>query len=293
MNDAPIPVDPTQPSVNPIPPGEGPGDNPVDPDDPRDPPLDPNNFIPAQTGEDSSPFAPLDLTPFFGDPDGSDEVTLFVDPADLPSGLTFDPVTGIISGTPDSDASQGSPNGDGVYEVEITATDPSGETFTTTVVYTVTNPVPVLDTPIGPQAALDNDVISIPSDFSDPDGDVLTYTATGLPVGLTIDPATGEISGTVDNSASQFGPNNDGVYTITVTADDGEGGTVTDTFDLTITNPVPTAVDDVITSSEDEPDVTGNVILENDNDPDGDDLIVTEVNNACLLYTSPSPRDRG
>ena len=135
---------------------------------------------------------------------------------------------------------------------------------------------------------------------------------TGLPAGLTIDPDTGEISGTADNSASQGGPNSDGVYTITVTADDGEGGTVTDTFDLTISNPAPIAVNDVNTSSEDGPDATGNVILENDSDPDGDDLIVTEVNSDaanvgqatagsngglftintdCLLYTSPSPRD--
>ncbi|GAB1399698.1 hypothetical protein MASR1M66_11510 [Aminivibrio sp.] len=40
--------------------------------------------------------------------------------------------------------------------------------------------------------------------FSDPDAtDVLTYSAAGLPAGLSIDPVTGVISGTIDNSASQ------------------------------------------------------------------------------------------
>ena len=38
--------------------------------------------------------------------------------------------------------------------------------------------------------------------FSDVDGDTLSYGATGLPAGLTIDPDTGEISGTVTAPAS-------------------------------------------------------------------------------------------
>ena len=201
-------------------------------------------------------------------------MTLSIDEADLPAGLSFDPLTGILSGTLDPSASQGAPNG--VFEIPVTATDESGETFTTILTYTVTNPAPVVDTPIGPMAALDGDVVSIASDISDPDGDVLTYSATGLPAGLSIDLVTGEITGATDNSASQGGPNADGIYTITVTADDGEGGTVTDTFEYTVTNPAPTAVDDALSASEDMA-VTGNVITANDSDPDGDVLNVTEV----------------
>jgi len=136
--------------------------------------------------------------------------------------------------------------------------------------------------PVVAETAEDNETISIPTMFSDPDGDDLTYTVTGLPAGLMIDPMTGEITGTIDNSASQGGPNSDGVYTITVTADDGEGGTVTDTFTLTVTNPAPDAVDDSLTATEDDTAAMGNVFADNGNgldvDPDGDDIVVSEVN---------------
>ena len=268
-NDGPIPVDPTRP-VAPI----GEPNLPVDPTDPRDPPLDPNNYIPAQTGTDSSAVTPLDLTPYFGDPDASDSVTLSIDPADLPSGLSFDPATGVLSGTLDSSASQGAPTG--VFEIPVTAMDESGETFTTTLTYTVANPDPVVDAPIGAMSAADAETVSIASIFSDPDGDVLSYTATGLPAGLSIDPVTGVISGTIESSASQGGPNSDGVYSVSVTADDGEGGTVMDTFEYVISNPAPTAGDDALSASEDAA-VSGNVITANDSDPDGDVLTITEV----------------
>ena len=55
--------------------------------------------------------------------------------------------------------------------------------------------------------------------FTDPDGDTLTYSATGLPAGLSINATTGVISGTLAIDASVTSP-----YTINVTADDGEGG---------------------------------------------------------------------
>ena len=191
----------------------------------------------------------------------------------MPAGLSIDPATGEITGTLHNSASQ--LNG-GVYVVSVTANDGNGGTTTDEFTLSVTNPAPVVDTPIGPMAASDGDVVSIESAFSDPDGDVLNYSAIGLPAGLSIDPTTGEITGTVDNSASQGGPNSDGVYSVTVTADDGEGGTVTDMFEYTVTNPAPTAGDDALTASEDMT-ISGNVITANDSDPDGDVLNIIEV----------------
>ena len=113
------------------------------------PPADPTNFIPAQTAVDSAVVTPLDLTPFFDDVD-ADPLTLTIDPADLPAGLTFNGT--MISGTPDADASQGGMNG--VYEIPVLVDDGNGGTFTTNVTYTVTNPVPVVDTAVVAEVAV-------------------------------------------------------------------------------------------------------------------------------------------
>jgi len=96
--------------------------------------------IPAQMADDSVDLMPLDVTGFFDDVDGED--LTFTSP-DTPSWMNIDPVTGVITGTPPADASQGGPNNDGVYEVTIVATDPDGESVETTVTYTITNPPPV------------------------------------------------------------------------------------------------------------------------------------------------------
>ena len=246
----------------------------VDPNDPNNP----NPTIPAQTGDDSVALTDLDVSPFFDDVDG--ETLSFTSP-DIPSWMSINPATGVITGTPPADASQGGPNGDGIYVITIVATDPDGQQVTTQVTYTISNPIPVVDIPIGPRTAVDGETLSIPTAISDPDGDVLTYTVTGLPAGLSIDPATGEIAGTIDNSASQV---NDGLYIIAVTADDGQGGVITDTFELTVINPGPIAVDDALTASEDDVLISGNVFNDNgaglDTDPDGDAFSVVAIDGA-------------
>jgi len=173
------------------------------------------------------------VTPYFGDPDSPDAVTLSVIPTDLPSGLTFDPLTNTISGTPDADASQnGDPGTPGVYTIPITATDPNGVTFTTNLVYTIINPVPVVTVNIPDQEGVDGFDIALETapHFEDPDNDGLTYSGVGLPPGLNIDPLTGLISGTLDGNASNGGPNTDGFYPVTITVDDGQGGVVSTVF---------------------------------------------------------------
>ncbi|WP_176090516.1 VCBS domain-containing protein, partial [Achromobacter anxifer] len=109
-------------------------------------------------------------------------------------------------------------------------------------------------------------------------GDTLTYTASGLPPGLTLDPATGLITGKLDSSASQGG--NHGVYDIVVTATDASGASVTQSFTWDVKNPAPVAKDDTGTTDE---DTSLNVdaahgVLANDADPDGDTIRVSEVN---------------
>ena len=105
--------------------------------------------------------------------------------------------------------------------------------------------------------------------FSDPDAtDSLTFDDNNtLPPGLTIHPTTGLISGTLDNDASQGGP-----YTVEITASDGNGGSVVQSFEWAVTNPLPVASDDSYGADEDDADATVGNVLGNDNDPDNDGL---------------------
>ncbi|WP_179074970.1 SdiA-regulated domain-containing protein [Nostoc sp. C057] len=73
--------------------------------------------------------------------------------------------------------------------------------------------------------------------FTDIDqGDTLTYTATGLPTGSDI-ANTGLIFGNISQA---------GIFAVTVTAADGKGGSVSDTFDLTVANNKATSGNDII-----------------------------------------------
>jgi len=55
---------------------------------------------------------------------------------------------------------------------------------------------------------------------TDPQGDDVTFSASGLPDGLTIDPSSGEITGTISIDALTGGPASDGVHEVTITATD-------------------------------------------------------------------------
>ena len=170
-----------------------------------------------------------------------------------------------------------------VPTVTYTISDGQGGTATADLVITV-DPVNDAPTPVGvipDQSDADADSIAgldVTAYFTDIDSPVLTYSATGLPSGLTIDPVSGAISGTIDRSASQGGAG--GVYGVTITATDGDGASVDQTFTWTVTNPVPVANDDAATTGEDTP-VSGNVLTGSgagdvaDGDPDGDPLSVT------------------
>ena len=117
----------------------------VDPAHPG-PPADPNHVVPTQPGNDGSPISPLNVSSFFADPDASDLLAFSVPAASLPLGVTFNPATGIFSGTPDANASQGGPAHNGTYPVVVTATDSHGATVSTIVTFKIANPAPVATT---------------------------------------------------------------------------------------------------------------------------------------------------
>ncbi|MHA6316122.1 Ig-like domain-containing protein, partial [Altererythrobacter sp. CAU 1778] len=224
----------------------------------NDPPV--ANPDAATTAEDT----PVTIAPLVNDTD-VDGDPLTVTSAIAANGTVTINADGTVIYTPDADFN-------GTDTITYTISDGNGGTSTSTITIDVT---PVNDAPvttgIAAQTSVDAAVVSldVSGSFSDVDGDTLTYAATGLPAGLTIDPATGIISGTIDNSASQLAG---GVYSVTVTAVDGNGGTVSTTFTYTVTNPAPTANNDTATTNEDTPVVVP--VLGNDTDPDGDALTV-------------------
>jgi hypothetical protein len=126
----------------------------------------------------------------------------------LPAGLSIDSATGLVSGDITAGAAQNSP-----YHVIVSAS--SGTTSTSqSFVWTVTARVTL--TAPGDQSNQEGDNVSLPINATDNAGQPLTYSASGLPAGLTIDPATGLISGTIAAVAAVNGP-----YTVTVGAADG------------------------------------------------------------------------
>lgn len=113
----------------------------------------------------------------------------------LPAGITIGSSSGVISGTLRYDGSLASP-----YNVVVTATDPNGDTVTDGFTWTVTNTnrAPTMDQ--GPPVSVpEMEQMSLVLSASDPDeayGDSLTYSVSGAPAGLSVNPSTGRITWT-------------------------------------------------------------------------------------------------
>ncbi|GEM_PF-627175 len=159
--------------------------------------------------------------PAFSDANG-DALTYTI--SGMPSWMSFNASTRVLSGTPKPV---------GTWTITLTATDPSGAAVSKAFTVTTPNVAPTAGTV--PNQSLARNIagsISVAAHFADANGDALTFTASGLPTGLSISTA-GVISGTPTAAL--------GAYTVTVTAADGRGGTVSKAFTLTVANSAPTA----------------------------------------------------
>ena len=143
----------------------------------------------------------------------------------LPSGIAINAITGAITGTLSTTSS-------GVHNITVTVSD-GVDTDTDTFTWTVSNAnqPPVFTTDLGDRTDAEGAVVNLQATATDPDGDTLIYEASGLPAGISINGATGAITGTIDFSAAAGSP-----HAVTVTVRDGTSVDDTDTFSWTVTN---------------------------------------------------------
>ena len=219
-----------------------------------------------------------DASPYFSDPDG-DILTYTATSSN--TGLATASVSGstvTVNGVAEGSAT-----------ITVTATDPGGLSATQSFDVTVdrANQSPVAVGSISDRLVNVGDNVSVNDVspyFSDPDGDILTYTAASSNMGL----ATASVSGstvTVNGVA-------EGSATITVTATDPGGLYATQSFDVTIRdggggNQSPVAVGSISDRSVNVGDnVSVNDVSPYFSDPDGDILTYTATSSNTGLATA-------
>lgn len=187
--------------------------------------------IPDQTHNEGDVVS-LDVAANFSDADAGDTFTYALAGGTLPDGLSLNPATGAITGTLTATAADGSP-----YTVTISANDGNGGSVNDTFTWTVgaVNFTPTAVGTLIDRAGTVGVLLNVPGadirgGFSDPDGDTLTYSATGLPAGVNISPSDGTIIGTPASGT-------EGEHTVEVTATDGGALFATQSFTLTIAVP--------------------------------------------------------
>lgn len=174
-----------------------------------------SNESPAEITSDDSPAGRADVAySHTVTADGDDPVSLEVT-GDLPPGVTFDPATGLLAGTPTTP---------GTYTFTVTATSGESSDEATYTVVIGESPMQVVVTSGTPGSAVVDEVFSFDIEATgDAEGTLaFSISAGSLPAGLVLDAATGIISGT---------PTTPGTYTFTVTAANGR---TSDSVEVTI-----------------------------------------------------------
>ncbi len=186
--------------------------------------------VPNVAANDGRVVEPVNLARAFRPSDEKAKVTYGA--TGLPPGLSIDSGTGFINGKIGAQASRSL--GNGVYTVIATATDAKGNKANQSFTITAASSAPLVATPTPSKTFREGDVVLIAAGtaFTDPNLDTLTYAVDTLPDGLTVDPATGRISGTLAAGTAAGRP--DGIYVINMSATDSVDGTATQSFTLTV-----------------------------------------------------------
>ena len=261
------------------------GSNPKDPNSrpaaiitPVDPTTVDNQI---QTVIDESPITPILIGP------GNIDSTVSVDTSKLPNGVTYNPGTLTISGTPDV-TNWGPTEETRRFEIPVVVTNPDGSKVTKVVEITVqrdtdhdgtpdvtdtdddgdgypdteeaargTDPKDPASkpttsiTPISNQTVVEgNPISSVTVTVDNPN---TTVTVSNLPNGVTYNPATKTISGTP--SITDWTPTEETrEITVTVTATDTAGNPTTSTFKITVQRDTDHDGDPDITDTDDDGD---------------------------------------
>jgi hypothetical protein len=172
----------------------------------------------SQTSPVTVAITPLQIVA--SDTDSSQ--TLTYSATGLPTGLTVNATTGVISGTPTT--TTGSP-----FTVHVTVHDTTGAVGSTTFTWTIHNLVTVTNP--GNQFTPPSTSVSLTMSATDSDSSITTFTwsATGLPTGLSINSSPGVISGTTSSTP--------GTFTAHVTATDSTSASGTATFNWNVEHP--------------------------------------------------------
>ena len=263
----------------------------TDPKDPTSKPTTPPTpqptiTNPTQTVIDEKPISNIVITP------GDSASTVTVDTTKLPNGVTYDPATKTISGTPDV-TDWGTTEETRKFEIPVVVTNPDGSKVTKIVEITVQRDTDgdgtpdVTDTDDDGDGYPDTEEAARGTDPKDPtskpttsitpisdqtvvegnpineitvvtDNPTATVTVSNLPNGVTYDPTTKKITGTP--AITDWTPTEETrEITVTVTATDTAGNTTTSTFKITVQRD---------TDGDGDPDVT---------DPDDDNDGYTDV----------------
>jgi endo-1,4-beta-xylanase len=149
--------------------------------------------------------------------DSASGQTLAYTASGLPPGLSINGGSGLISGTPTTPGS---------YQVTVKAADTTGASGSATFTWTVSSETGTLVTVTNPgnqTGSVGTAISPVQIQATDSAGQALTYSATGLPAGLSIS-SSGLISGT---------PTAAGTSNVTVTASDSSGsGSTTFTWSI-------------------------------------------------------------
>ncbi len=142
-----------------------------------------------------------------------------------PTGMQIETATGLVTWTPGIDQL-------GVHSVEVTASDSNGNTssqsYQLRVVTEEGNTAPrITSNPVG--SAIFDQLYGYDLDAIDSDGDTLTYQLISAPSGMSIDPATGQISWIPSTSQS-------GSFDIHVRVEDGRGGYALQSYSLSVSD---------------------------------------------------------